>query len=150
MATLYTTAFEEAYIDNPFNALDNDMNGGMPHRLFGSFTLAGDLAQNDVIKFFRLPAGARIVSARLVAPAATDGDISVGWSASEKGGETASAAGILAAQDISSAVDAEMSWSEAGHNKEFSESVDIQITVAGATDGATGDVWKLEVYFVNN
>lgn len=150
MATLYTDNYEAAWIDEPFTAQDNDVNGGKPHRLYGEYTLAAELADGDFIKFFKLPAGARIVSARCVAPAATSGVFDVGWAAGDEALEAADPNGIFSGLAVSSAVDSEMSWSVAGHNKEFSESVDIQIEGTTVTNGSIGDVFKLEVYFVNN
>lgn len=150
MATLYTDNFNDAFNVEPFTALDNDINGAKLCRFYGEYTLLAELADGDLIKLFRLPAGARLVGMRIVAPAATSGVFDIGWSASELGGEVADPNGIASGLDVSSAVDASMSWSIAGHNKEFSESVDIQIEGTTVTNGSIGDTWKLEVLFVNN
>lgn len=150
MATLYTDNYAAAYNSEPFTAQDNDVNGGLPHRLYAEYTLAAEFGASDVLKMFKLPAGARIVKARVVIPAATAGAVTVGWSAGENGLESATAAGIFASQTITSAIDANMSWAVSGHNKEFSETVDIQFVGGTLTDGSIGDVWKLEVEFVNS
>lgn len=151
MATLYTNSYNAAFNEDPFTALDNDVNGGKIHRMYAEYTLSAELADNSVIKFFKLPAGARIVGARFVAPlVATAGVIDIGWSAGEKGLEVADPDGLYVGIDLESATDAFMSWSVNGFNKEFQESVDIQIEATTTTNSAIGDLWQLEVLFVNN
>lgn len=135
----------------PSLALQGD-RGGQIRSLYDTFALSADLASGDVIRFGKIPGGARIVDVRMIF---TDLDVSggtlnVGWQAGASGAEGASASGFGSAIDVTSAGVYSMFTSQstaAGQGKLFVEEVEVVVATSGDTDATTGSI-TLEVLYV--
>lgn len=76
MATLYGSNYQSARVDVPSTKVDVKDLHGRVRRLYDSITLSAEVALNDVIKAGVLPAGAKVIDARFVAPSdGTSGDM---------------------------------------------------------------------------
>lgn len=125
---------------------------GVVHRVYASFTIGTALAQNDVVKMLKVPAGCTVVGGVLRATDIDTGtetlDIDWGWAAN--GTETADEDGFgnLGVWTGDSNNDFAMQniyWS-AGP-KSFTNETDIQLDVnAAAAAGGTGKIWMIIDY----
>lgn len=148
MATVYST--EYTLINNvPSEKIDCDKMYGKVRLLYASYTLTADLASGDVIKFFRIPKGARVVDMKISLPDldASGGTVDIGWSkdlknlGSSAGGEDADADGFAADVDVATAAQLKgLTVALPGNFKKFAEEVDFQITTDGDTDATSGTI----------
>ena len=148
MAELYSNEYDDAYNDYPQGALPPVNQGGRLRILFAEYDVADDLAAADVIKFFKLPAKATIVDARLVIPAATSGAVSIGWAVGADAVEAADPDGIFSSTTTNTAIDSKMLATRPGFMKKFEESVDIELLCDTITVGLDGDTIQLIVVYV--
>ena len=129
--------------------------GGSLRRLYDSFTVpaADELGTSSFVLFSKLPQGAKIVSARINAPASgATGSGTVGWRASDNGDEVADLDGLYTATQFdpgNAAIDRlEANQTEAWYNKKFDGEVQLVIDITQITADAGGDKWELEVFYV--
>lgn len=148
MTTLYSSQYTSAYITEPKSKLEPKELNGRVRRIFATITLSQEIDTTDVVKLAKLPANATPIEARLVAPGGSAGVLQVGWSAGSEGNEAADADGLMGAIDASAAVDDTLSWSDAGFNKKFSESVDIELSATTLTADWDGDAIQFELRYI--
>lgn len=127
---------------------------GVVHRVAAKFTITTALAQDDVVKMLRLPAGATVVEGRLKATDIDTGtealDIDIGWAAN--GVETADEdgfgnLGVWTGDSNNDFAFQNVLWS-AGP-KYFTNATDIQLDVnAAANAGGTGTIWMIIDYYL--
>lgn len=139
-------------IASPPVKLDVTLNKGKIRRLYDSYSIdaADELGTSGLISMMTIPAGARVVDARFVAPASgATGLVDIGWAASADGVEAADANGFFNQADPgAAAVDAKMGATLPGWNKKFSSPVLVQIDVTEITADSGGDTWHLEIFYV--
>ena len=132
----------------PSVKLDVSLNHGRVRRAYDSITLSAELTTADTIDMMKLPAGARVVDARFIAPSdGTSGQYNIGWTSN--GTDAADADGLFALADTGAgAVDSKIGGTLAGYNKKFAAETLIQISVAEDTTASSGDTLELEVFYV--
>lgn len=148
MATFYSTEFQAAHVDEPSSKLLPGNLNGRVRRLYAEITLSAEISTADVVKFAKLPANSVPLQAKIVAPGGSAGTLNLGWSAGSEGSEAADSDGLVAAMSGASAIDAAMGFSDAGFNKRFAESVDIELSASVNSAGFTGDLVQVEVLYV--
>ena len=152
MATLYGANYQLARVDEPSSKLNVKEQHGRVSRMYDSITLSAELALNDVIKAGVLPAGAKIVDARIIAPNdGTSGQLDFGWASN--GSDAADQDGIMAgATEVDfggGAVDAKMLGTAAAFNKEFAAvETDLELTCVEASNASSGNLIQWEVYYI--
>jgi hypothetical protein len=154
MANFNAVNYNLAYIADPVEKIDVVEHKGKVRRMYDSYTLGAELAIGETIAFFKLPANAKIVDARLIAPVDPDasptGQLDVGWL--DNGTDGAAADGLfdgLTEGDVGGgAVDSKLKGTSAGFNKSFSAETEIVITGLEATKASTGNKIQLELYYV--
>lgn len=142
MATLYgvNSTLRGDDGSEPTSKIDVTQNYGKVRCLYDTYELAAVLASGDTINLMKIPKGARLLGAEFSADdLGTAGTVTVGWAAGADGDEAADADGILGAQDASSAISrAQMAFTDAGYNKQFSEEVQVQLACTVASELAAG------------
>lgn len=150
MATLFGANYEAAYETEPSSKISVKDQHGRLRVAYDSITLSAELALNDVIEFFKLPKGAKIVDARFSAPSdGTSGQYNVGWQSN--GTDAADADGFFVgtvADTGAGAVDVKLASTSAGYRFEFAEETVINAVVAEATTASSGDTLELMVIYV--
>lgn len=152
MATLYGSNFQAARVDEPSSKISVKEQHGRVRRLFDSITLSGELALNDVIKGGVLPAGAKVIDARIIVPQdSAGGQLDMGWASN--GTDAADQDGLFAgATEVdfgAGAIDAKMLGTAAGYNKEFAiVETEIELTCIEASTDSSGNEIKWEVYYI--
>lgn len=152
MATLNADNYQLSRVDEPSSKINVKDQHGRVRRLADRITLSAELALNDIIKAGVLPAGAKIVDARFVAPTdGTSGQYDFGWASN--GTDAADQDGLFAgATELDTgagAVDAKILGTAAGYNKEFANAeTELEILVVEATTASSGDLLQWEVYYV--
>ena len=137
MATVYSEQYKLAYEDVPGGKVaPGDDHGRLRVKHF-SYTAAGVIALNDIIKLCRLPAGARVHDFVLDSPdLGTGGDFDAGWAASADAVEAADADGFLDGADVNAAAIVHKMTDFpglTGQFKKFDAEVDIQVVAVEAT-----------------
>jgi len=148
---LYTAEYQDAHVSEPSVKIEVGKNHGRVRRAYASITLAAELAVDDVIKFCKLPAGAYLVDARLIAPHdGTSGIVNVGWEAN--GVDAADEDGIFIGAsegDLgAAALDAKLLGTAPGYNKKFGAETIISAKCTEVTAASTGDKIQLELFYV--
>jgi hypothetical protein len=153
MANFNAVNYNLAYIAEPVEKIDVVEHKGKVRRMYDSYTVpsADELAENEDIAFFKLPANAKIVDARLIAPATgATGQYDIGWL--DNGTDAANLTGIFDGNtqgDVGfGAVDVKLLGTSAGFNKSFSAETEIVLTCGEVTADAGGDLIQLELYYV--
>lgn len=148
-----------------FQGVNNTLRNGTPKEFvdakdegariycsYDEYTLSADLSSADVIRMMKIPAGARIHEVVIQHPDldTSGGTLDIGWAASDDGGEAADVDGFFANLDVATAADvvlmSQAAAAPAGMFKEFSEEVEVQITIDGDTDATSGTI-KLAIYY---
>lgn len=151
MATLYGSNYQSARVDVPSTKVDVVDLHGRVRRMYDSITLSAEVALNDVIKAGVLPAGAKVIDARFVAPSdGTSGQYDFGWESN--GTDAADQDGFFAGSELDTgagAVDAKMLGTAAGWNKEFAQvETTVSFTCVEATTASSGDTLEWEIYYI--
>lgn len=151
MSDLYTTEYNNAYIVEPSVKNDVTKLHGRVRLIKADITFAAELAVNDVIKICKLPKGARLIDARVVAPVdAASGIYNLGWEAN--GDIVADADGIFVGASSldfgAAAVDAKMSGAIAGFGKKFEAETVISATVTEVSTNATGKTHQFCLFYL--
>lgn len=151
MATFYGVNATKRDVSNPSQKIKVNEQHGRVRRAYDSYTLLAEAALSDVIKMMKLPSGAKIVDARLIAPAdGVTGQWDVGWEAS--GSVAADQNGLFDGSTEGDtgggAVDSKLGGASPGYNQEFDEEAQISLTCIEATNGSSGDKLQLEVFYV--
>lgn len=84
MANYYSSQYQKAYVDVPSQNINPGEQGGKIKSLVASYTVptADELATTDTLFLGKLPAGARVVDAKIVCPATgATGILDVGYQA---------------------------------------------------------------------
>lgn len=148
MATLYGENADKLLVDNPSQKAGNGDVNGRIRQMYDKFSLSADLSAADVIIMGDLiPAGARILDAKLKFDALGAGNLDLGWQASADAGEAADQDGLIDGAAVTSAGRADMA-SEAGFMKKFSEPVQPVVTVDVDTTATSGDIEIMIEYVV--
>jgi hypothetical protein len=136
----------------PTAKIDVNSNFGRMRVAYDSYTFSGDagFTAGDKIFLMKLPKGARVYDVEMVCGIldTTAAAINVGWAASEVSGEVADEDGFLAAFDTVAALDANLGGTLAGKFKEFSEEVQVEVTLTVAPDSEDTEVFQMAVYYV--
>jgi hypothetical protein len=127
---------------------------GFVHRMAAKFTITTALAQDDVVKMLRLPAGATVVEGRLKATDIDTGtealDIDIGWAANGVDSADPDGYGNLGVWTGDSNNDFAFQndlWSNGPRT--FTVATDIQLDVnAAANAGGTGTIWMIIDYYM--
>lgn len=152
MATFNADNFTLSRVDEPSVKINVKDQHGRVRRLSDRITLSSELALNDIIKAGVLPAGAKVIDARFVAPSdGTTGQYDFGWASN--GTDAADPDGLFAgATELDTgggAVDAKMLGTAAGYNKEFvNAETELELLVVEATTASSGDLLEWEVYYI--
>lgn len=150
MATYYATEANGQY--NSSGAPDLAEQGfrrAVKHLMMDVYEYSADLALNDVIRFGKIPAGAKIVDVKVMWDDldASGGLVDVGWEASEQVDasgtalEAADPDGFLNDLDVTSAGSASLfedQSSRPGYLKEFAAECWLSATIVGDTDATSG------------
>lgn len=111
--------------------------------IIDEYTLLADLAVNDTIETFYLPAKARVVGAHIGLPVSLGGScaLDLGWNASEDDDttEAADTDGFIDGADGTSTAEQSMPPTRPGYHKLFEKAVQVLITCAAVSSGATGE-----------
>ncbi len=132
----------------PVDKLDVTQNYGKLRVLYDSYTVpsANEIASADVIRFFTIPKGARLISCEVSMPASgATGIFNLGWSASADGNEVADANGIIALADPGgAALEKQLMLSTVdGYMKRFAGEVEVQATFTEITADSGGDTLEV-------
>jgi hypothetical protein len=148
MADLYADNATLRDVSVPSEKVNVNQDQGRLRVKHDSITLSAELAAADVIKMMKLPAGCKLYGARLD-HGSIDSTVDVGWEAGASGDEAADPNGILSAVAMTSAGISKMEDTQglAGQDKQFSEEVQVSITVADLSTTGTGKTIKLTVYY---
>jgi len=140
MATVYTTEYNNAYVVDPSVKNDVTVSHGRVRLIKADITYAAELGVSDVIKICKLPKGARLIDARLVAPAdSVSGIYKIGWEAN--GDIVADDDGIFAVGSCdfgAGALDAKLGGTLPGFGKKFEAETVISATVTEVSTDSTG------------
>lgn len=152
MATLYGSNYQAARVDEPASKINVKDQHGRVRRMYDSIVLGAELALNDVIKAGVLPANAKIIDARIIAPNdGTSGQLDFGWASN--GSDAADQDGIMAgATEVdfgAGAVDAKMLGTAAAYNKEFAAfETELELFCVEASTASSGNTIQWEVYYI--
>ena len=142
MATLYGENADKILVDVPSQNIPSSDNG-RKRSLYDKFSLSADLSAADVILMgSKIPAGARVLDAKIKFDALGAGTLDVGWQASAEGNEAADPDGLIDGAAVTSAGSVRAD-AEAGVMKKFSEAVQPIVTVATDNSATSGDI---EIY----
>lgn len=127
---------------------------GFVHTMAAKFTITTALAQDDVVKMLRLPAGATVVEGRLKATDIDTGtealDIDIGWAANGVDSADPDGYGNLGVWTGDSNNDfafANDLWTNGPRT--FTVPTDIQLDVnTAANAGGTGTIWMVIQYYL--
>lgn len=149
MATLFGENATKRDVNIPAVKIGTVDSHGRMRVARDKISLTALLAQNDIIKMMKLPAGAKIYEVEISSDdLGSVGVLDVGWAASAEGGEVADPNGLYAALDVTSAIARQkIGNSLPGFLKRFTEEVQIQIDATTATDAVSGDI-ELIIYYV--
>jgi hypothetical protein len=147
MANVSGVNYKAALVTVPAARVHQGEWGGKELVMMDTYVMTGDAADGDTINMGRLPAGAKVTSARIFgADLGGTGTLKLGHTASNDGSAADSAvdnAYITAADSSGQAWDVMDSASAAMRGAEIdlvrlNKECDLQIKFVGATSGATG------------
>ncbi len=151
MATLYGVNATKRDVTTPSVKINVNNQGGRVRHAYDSYTLLAEAAIGDIIKLMKLPAGAKLIDARLIAPSdGLTGQWDLGWAAygSEVTDQNGIFGGAAEGDTGGGAVDSKLLGVAPGYNKEFNAEVQLQLEAIEATTGSTGDEIQVEVSYV--
>ena len=148
MATYYSEQYDADLV------YEGTVPSGVVHRVAAVFTITTALAQDDVVKMLRLPAGATIVDGRLKATDIDTGtealDIDIGWAANGVDSADEDGYGNLGVWTGDTNNDFAFQndlWTNGPRT--FTVATDIQLDVnAAANAGGTGKIWMIIDYIL--
>jgi hypothetical protein len=153
MATKYGAYATNRDVSVPSVKNPGTDNSGKLAFFYDSYTFTADLAANDVINMFKIPAGARVVDMGIDSPdldSASAGALTVGWAISADGLVAADDDGFLTTQDVHTAgktglMSAALVSANPGKLKSFASEVQVQVKISGETDATSGTIrlWAL-------
>lgn len=142
MATFNAAGYAQSQVDGPSKA-DPGLKNARVKTIIDEYTLLADLAVDDVIQSFSIPAKAKVINAYIALPASLGGSctLDLGWLASEDDdiSEAADADGFLDGIDATSATKHEMPTTRPGYHKRFAKPVQIQVQAKAVSSSATGE-----------
>jgi hypothetical protein len=151
MATVYTSEYNNAYVVEP--SVKNDVTKwhGRVRVIKADITFAAELGVSDVIKIAKLPKGARVLDARVVAPVdAASGIYNIGWEAN--GDIIADPDGLFVGASEcdfgAAALNAKLLGTSPGFGKKFEAETVISATVTEVSTDATGKVHQFVLFYV--
>lgn len=157
MAIVNGVNYKAALVTVPPAKVHQGEWGGKELTMIDTYTMTGDAADGDIINMGRLPAGAKVLSARIFgADLGGTGTLKLGHTASNDGSGSDSAlanAYIKAADssgqawDVTDGSTAAMRGADIGLVR-LSKECDLQLAFVGATSGATGVVITSIVKYV--
>ena len=132
----------------PVDKLDVTQNYGKLRVLYDSYLVptASELAVADVVRFFTIPKGARLISCEVSMEASgATGIFNLGWAASSDGNEAADDDGIIALADPGGAalVGQKMLQTRPGYMRKFAAEVEVQASFTEATADSGGDTLEV-------
>lgn len=143
----YGVNYKAALVTVPYVKVHQGEYGGKERVMIDTYVFAAEAADTDTIKLGRLPAGAKVINARVFGPdLGGTGTLKLGNTASVDGSGTdalAATSFIVAADssgqafDVGDGATAAMRGAAIGKVR-FSREVDILLTFNGATAAATG------------
>ena len=151
MTALFGANATKRDVNVPSEKLDVTEQHGRVRRAYDSYTLSGELSLNDTIDMMKLPTGARIVDARLVAPSdGTTGQYDAGWldAGSVSADQNGLFAGATEGDSGGGAVDSKLGGASPGYNQKFDGEAQIQLFLIEATTASSGDKIELEVWYL--
>ncbi len=145
MATKYSTQYTN--INAGVKLGNGDFNGRVKS-CFAEFVMAAALTGGDIVKLFKIPAGARVIEAVVLAPAnGGNGEVDLGWLAN--GVDSADANGFIDAIMDTSAelLKSSTQVNTDGLYKVFGAETDVVLTCNTTTDATTG-TFKVQLTYV--
>jgi hypothetical protein len=154
MAVLNGDNYTKAFVDSPITRLAASDAHGRVRYWSDQITLAAELGAADTILLMKLPKGAKVVDARMVAPidggGGPAGQISLGWQSN--GTDAADANGFFDGPTEgdfgAAALDAKLSAVSAGYQLKFAEETQIEVLVDEASTTSTGNTFKFELFYI--
>lgn len=143
--------------NTPSEKIDVTEQHGRVRVLKDQFTLTAELTAADVIRIgARLPIGSMVIGARMqsgqLGGSGTNGELDLGWLASDDGVEAADPNGFLDQIEAgSAAVNAAMedqATTPAGYLKKFTAEVQVVVTANETTDAGIGDTITVAITYV--
>ncbi len=146
MATFYSSQYKNAYVDVPaVKIASGDFNGRTQIAYF-EYTVVSAPTNGDVLKLFKLPAGARVLNAVVSHDdLGTAGVLKLGWAASADAVESADDDGFIVSIDVATAAQIitihEASGAAVpGLFKKFAAEVDVQLAISTAWTATSGSI----------
>jgi hypothetical protein len=137
MASLYGVNATKRDVNVPSDKIPPGEVRGISRIAFDYYVAAGALSNGDVINFMKLPKGARIIKAEVVADdLGTTGTGKLGWAASSDGLEAADDDALIASLDFNTAAARTQMALEAAKFHEMLAEVQVQLTLTAATTAA--------------
>ena len=151
MADFNSDEFQAAYVDEPSSKLDVTKQHGRKRTMSAQYTLLAEVALNETFAVGKLPAGAKLLDARFIAPSdGTTGQYDLGWL--DNGVEAVDQNGVFAGATEGDtgggAVDSKLLGTAAGYGQKFSAETTIQAQAIEATTASIGDTLKWELTYI--
>lgn len=155
MAALYGANATKRDVNVPSEKIEVSEQHGRVRRAYDSYTVtASEITSGDTIDMMKLPAGAKIVNARIIAPVDGGGTpagiLNIGWT--DNGVDGADADGLfVGASQVdfgAGAIDNKLLGTSPAYNKKFSAETLIQMVSTETSAGSSGNVIELEVFYV--
>jgi hypothetical protein len=152
MATLYGVNATKRDVTVPAEKIDANAGNARLKVLHDKYVASGALTSGDVIKFRKIPKGARVIEAICkYSDLGTTGTGKLGWEAGATAAEAADDDGLMASLDFNAAADCILSSQNLAApiaiGKEFSEEVQVSLTLtANTTAAGTIEVLLLLAY----
>jgi hypothetical protein len=156
LTNVYGTNYKSAYVTVPNSKIHQGEAGGRVRCLYESFTFDADGGASETVYMGRLPAGAKVLSARVFG-------VDMGGTGTAELGNSASVDGSATdAADVDSFLDAidhsgqafdvsDLTASQRGPAiglVRFTREVNVILTLTGATSGATGKVYYMIMTYI--
>ena len=148
MAALYGANYTNAYVDQPTVPYPAGEQNGKIRVLFDSLTWASAVTSGDTVSIGKIPAGARVVDARVFVPASsgTNGIFTLGYAAN--GVDSLDADAFIVSADCGGQkVWAVPTLDSAGMMKKFTVETEIQLACTETTSNASGVIYA-EIQYI--
>lgn len=151
MAEVLSVNYTKAFSVQPPQKINVDEFVGRVRHYYDEYTLLAEIGLNDRILFNKLPAGARVIEARIVkASDGTTGQLDIGWDAN--GVDAVDQNGFFdGATEVdygAGAISARMLTAAPGWNKKFGALTQVVGTAVEASTASVGDTFRLEMLYV--
>jgi hypothetical protein len=148
MSTFNAAGYAQSQANGPAKA-DPGRKNARIKTIIDEYTLLADLAVNDTIESFKIPANSRVIGAHVGLPVSLGGTCSLdlGWKASEDDDvtEAADADGFIDGVDATSTAEQSMPPTRPGYHKLFEKAVQIEMTAKAVSSSATGETIHMRV-----